>query len=52
MGTLEKHDHKKYSRDEMIRRVLEERRQKAEKANCRIDWASNIYGDHVLIKGV
>ncbi|MDR0718113.1 MAG: DEAD/DEAH box helicase family protein, partial [Treponema sp.] len=48
MGISEKHGHKKYSRDEMIRRVLEERRQKAEKASYRIDWASNIYGDHVL----
>jgi SNF2 family DNA or RNA helicase len=48
MATSERHDHKKYSREEMIRRVLGERRQKAEKANYRIEWASNIYGDHVL----
>jgi SNF2 family DNA or RNA helicase len=44
----ENYGHKKYSREEMIRRVLEERRVKAEKANYRIEWASNIYGDHVL----
>ncbi|MDR0624053.1 MAG: DEAD/DEAH box helicase family protein, partial [Treponema sp.] len=44
----EKHSQKQYSREEMIERVLEERRQKAEKANYRIEWASNIYGDHIL----
>jgi SNF2 family DNA or RNA helicase len=44
----EKRDHKKYNREEMIQRVLEERRLKAEKANYRIEWASNIYGDHIL----
>jgi SNF2 family DNA or RNA helicase len=44
-----KQDYKKYTREGMIRRVLEERRVKAEKANYRIDWASNIYGDHILI---
>jgi SNF2 family DNA or RNA helicase len=40
--------HKKYSRRGMIKRVLEERRQKAEKAEYRIEWADNIYGDHIL----
>jgi SNF2 family DNA or RNA helicase len=44
----EEYGHKKYSRDEMIQRVLGERRQKAEKANYRVEWASNIYGDHIL----
>ncbi|MDR2784683.1 MAG: DEAD/DEAH box helicase [Treponema sp.] len=44
----EKYDQKKYSREEMIQRVLGERRQKAEKANYRIEWASNIYGDQIL----
>ncbi|MDR3146800.1 MAG: DEAD/DEAH box helicase, partial [Treponema sp.] len=39
---------KKYTREGMIRRVLEERREKAEKAGYRIKWADNIYGDHVL----
>lgn len=32
----------------MIRRVLDERRQKADKADYRIRWANNIYGDHIL----
>ncbi len=41
-------EHKKYSREGMIKRVILERRQKAEKANYRIKWASNIYGDHIL----
>ncbi|GHT54804.1 helicase [Spirochaetia bacterium] len=40
--------YKKYSREGMIRRVLDERRDKAEKADYRIAWADNIYGDHVL----
>ena len=41
-------EHKKYSREGMIKRVMAERRQKADKANYRIKWASNIYGDHIL----
>lgn len=41
-------EHKKYSRAGMKRRVLFERRQKADKANYRIKWAKNIYGDHIL----
>ncbi|MDR0574224.1 MAG: DEAD/DEAH box helicase family protein [Tannerella sp.] len=41
-------EHKKYTREGMIRRVLEERRQRAEKAKYRIKWAKNIYGDHLL----
>ncbi|MBU2553468.1 MAG: DEAD/DEAH box helicase [Bacteroidetes bacterium] len=41
-------EHKKYTRRGMIKRVLNERRQKADKANYRIKWANNIYGDHVL----
>ncbi|MBM3436807.1 MAG: DEAD/DEAH box helicase, partial [Bacteroidetes bacterium] len=40
--------HKKYSRKGMIKRVLLERKQKAEKAKYHIDWADNIYGDHIL----
>jgi SNF2 family DNA or RNA helicase len=44
----EQYGHKKYSREDMIRRVLGERRAKAEKANYRIEWAPNIYGDHIL----
>jgi SNF2 family DNA or RNA helicase len=41
-------EHKKYTREGMIKRVMQERRQKADKANYRIKWASNIYGDHIL----
>ena len=47
-------EHKKYSREGMIKRVLSERRLKAEKAKYQIQWANNIYGDHILTneKGV
>lgn len=41
-------EHKKYTREGMIKRVMLERHQKAEKANYRIKWASNIFGDHIL----
>lgn len=41
-------DHKKYSRQGMINRVIEERRQKANNAEYRIKWGNNIYGDHIL----
>jgi hypothetical protein len=41
-------EHQRYTREGMIRRVLAERHIKAEKANYRIDWAKNIYGDHIL----
>lgn len=41
-------EHKKYSREGMIKRVLDERRLKAEKAEYSIKWASSIYGDHIL----
>ncbi|MDR0795630.1 MAG: DEAD/DEAH box helicase [Tannerella sp.] len=44
----EKTEHKKYTRQGMIMRVLDERRQKAAKATYRIKWANNIYGDHIL----
>jgi len=44
----EKIEHKKYSRQGMIVRVLDERRQKAAKAQYRIQWANNVYGDHIL----
>ncbi|MDR2026159.1 MAG: DEAD/DEAH box helicase [Prevotellaceae bacterium] len=42
-------DHRKYSREGMMKRVLDERRQKAAKAKYSIKWAKNIYGDHTLI---
>jgi len=41
-------EHKKYTRKGMIKRVIAERRQKAEKAEYHIKWADNIYGDHIL----
>jgi len=41
-------EHKKYSREGMIKRVLQERLLKASKAEYRIKWADNIYGDHIL----
>ncbi|MFO8164768.1 MAG: DEAD/DEAH box helicase [Desulfatiglandales bacterium] len=41
-------EHKKYTRKGMIQRVLKERRQKADSAEYHIQWADNIYGDHVL----
>jgi len=43
-----KPEHMQYTRQGMIKRVLDERRQKAEKAVYRMDWADNIYGDHML----
>lgn len=53
-GPREYPEHKKYTRAGMINRVLKERRQKADKAAYRIQWADNIYGDHILIneKGI
>jgi len=41
-------EHKKYTREGMIQRVLKERREKAASAEYRIKWAHNIYGDHIL----
>lgn len=45
---------KKYSREGMIKRVLEERNAKALKAKYTISYADNIYGEHLLIteKGI
>jgi SNF2 family DNA or RNA helicase len=40
--------HQKYSRAGMIKRVLDERRQKAAKAKYTVKWANNIFGDHIL----
>lgn len=48
LGPKEHLEHKKYTREGMIKRVLKERLQKAEKAEYRIQWADNIYGDHIL----
>lgn len=41
-------EHKKYTKKGMVQRVLKERRQKADKAEYRIKWADNIFGDHIL----
>ncbi len=38
----------KYSREGMIKRVIEERRTKAKKAKYAIEFADNIYGEHLL----
>jgi SNF2 family DNA or RNA helicase len=48
------YDHKKYTRKGMIKRVLEERKLKAQSAKYKIKWAANIHGDHILTneKGV
>ncbi len=48
LNPREHQEHKKYSRAGMIKRVLKERRLKADSAEYRIKWASNIYGDHIL----
>ena len=49
LGALEHLEHKKYSREGMIKRVMNERRQKALKAQYRVEYADNIYGDHIVI---
>lgn len=41
-------EHKKYTRQGMIKRVLQERELKAKHANYHIKWADNIFGDHML----
>ncbi len=37
-----------YTRSGMIRRVLQERRTKAEKADYKIKFANNLFGEHIL----
>jgi len=49
LSSTEKIEHKKYTRQGMIKRVIEERQQKATQASYRIKWAENIYGNHTLI---
>lgn len=43
-----------YTREGMIKRVLEERKEKADKARYKIKFADNIHGEHTLIneKGI
>jgi hypothetical protein len=45
---------KKYTREGMIKRVMEERLEKAKNAKYRIEFGDNIYGEHILTneKGV
>ncbi|GAB4334935.1 MAG: hypothetical protein OHK0038_12410 [Flammeovirgaceae bacterium] len=45
---------KKYSREGMMKRVIEERKEKALNSKYRIRYADNIYGEHIVIneKGV
>ncbi|MDR1248834.1 MAG: hypothetical protein LBK63_05975, partial [Treponema sp.] len=44
----EQNEYKRYTREGMSKRVLDERREKAGKAAYRIEWAGNVYGDHIL----
>ncbi len=37
-----------YTREGMIKRVMDERRTKAESAEYKIKWADNLYGEHLL----
>lgn len=39
----------KYSRDGMIKRVMEEREERAQKESYQLDFADNIYGEHQLV---
>lgn len=52
LNGVEKLTHKQYTREGMIDRVLRERKDKALKAYSKndytIEWADNIYGDHIL----
>ncbi len=54
LNSKEHLEHKKYTRQGMIKRVLAERMQKADKAEYHMRWADNIYGNHILTneKGV
>ena len=37
-----------YTREGMIKRVMDERRTKADTAEYKIEWADNLYGEHLL----
>ncbi len=41
-------EHKQYSREGMIARVLQEREQKANRETYRFQWADNVFGDHYV----
>lgn len=49
MGALPGIVGRKYTRVGMTKRVLEERKQRALDAKYHIEWANNIYGQHILI---
>jgi SNF2 family DNA or RNA helicase len=40
---------KVYTREGMVKRVLDERREKADKSKYKITFADNIYGEHTLV---
>ncbi|MEM9340276.1 MAG: DEAD/DEAH box helicase [Bacteroidota bacterium] len=46
--TQKSYEHKQYTRQGMIERVLDERRKKALKEEYRFQWADNIHGDHFV----
>jgi SNF2 family DNA or RNA helicase len=54
LETGPKTEGKKYTREGMIKRVMDERREKAHSAKYRIEFADNIFGEHILTneKGV
>ncbi|HEX9970631.1 MAG TPA: DEAD/DEAH box helicase [bacterium] len=54
LETVPKTEGKKYTREGMIKRVMDERREKANTAKYCIEFADNIFGEHLLTneKGV
>ncbi|MCP4457641.1 MAG: DEAD/DEAH box helicase [Cytophagales bacterium] len=44
----ENSEHKKYTRQGMVYRVLNERKIKAANEDYRIEWADNVFGDHLV----
>ncbi len=45
---LSNDENRQYTREGMIKRVMDERRVKAETAEYEIEWAKNVYGEHLL----
>lgn len=48
---ISEEDALKYSREGMIKRVMEEREERARQESYQLDFADNIYGEHHLITG-
>ena len=48
-GDVSNYPGKKYTREGMIKRVMDERRVRAMDADYKIKFADNIYGEHTLI---